>query len=127
MDNNNEPCPCGSGEPVSLCCGGLLSGEQVATTAEQLMRSRYAAFVLCDEDYLRKTWHPDTCPVSIGLDADTHWLGLKVKATQAGGEDDEQGMVEFVARYKVAGRGHRLHETSRFIRCDGQWVYLDGQ
>ena len=111
---------------MSLCCGQLLSGEQVAITAEQLMRSRYTAFVLRDETYLRKTWHPDTRPVSIGLDVDAHWLGLKIITTQAGQESDEQGMVEFVARYKVAGRGYRLHETSRFIRCDRQWLYVDG-
>jgi SEC-C motif-containing protein len=37
---------------------------------------------------------------------------------------DEQGTVEFVARYKVGGKAHRLHEISRFVRENGQWFYL---
>ncbi|MCW8963445.1 MAG: YchJ family protein [Gammaproteobacteria bacterium] len=126
MVKDAPDCPCGSGRGFSECCGGLLSGEQVAVTAEQLMRSRYSAFVLMDEAYLRKTWHPDTCPDRIELDDDTRWLGLKIKSTQTGGESDDEGLVEFVARYKIASRGHRLHEVSRFIRRDGLWVYLDG-
>ncbi|MBS3997943.1 MAG: zinc chelation protein SecC, partial [Hydrogenophaga sp.] len=24
------------------------------------------------------------------------------------------------------GRAHRLHETSRFVREEGQWFYVDG-
>jgi len=90
------------------------------------MRSRYSAFVLMDEAYLRKTWHPDTCPDTIELDDGTRWLGLKIMSTRSGGADGDEGTVEFIARYKIAGRGYRLHEVSRFIRRDGLWVYLDG-
>jgi uncharacterized protein YchJ len=28
---------------------------------------------------------------------------------------------------KVAGRTHRLHEISRFVREGGRWYYLDGE
>ena len=90
------------------------------------MRSRYSAFALCDAGYLRKTWHPGTCPKKIHLDTQTRWLGLKILSTQAGGLGDSEGRVEFVARYKLAGRGHRLHEISRFVRCDERWLYVDG-
>jgi SEC-C motif-containing protein len=34
--------------------------------------------------------------------------------------------VEFVARYKIGGRAHRLHEISRFVREEGRWLYVDG-
>ena len=122
-----KDCPCGSGHEYNECCGQLISAQQVALTAEQLMRSRYTAFVIGDGDYLRRTWHPDTCPKEIGLDEQTRWLGLKVKSTTAGTASDDNGTVEFVARYKIAGRGHRLHEVSRFVRRDGQWLYLDGE
>jgi len=47
-------------------------------------------------------------------------------STRSGGADGDEGTVEFIARYKIAGRGYRLHEVSRFIRRDGLWVYLDG-
>ena len=120
-------CPCGSGHDYVECCGPLISGQQVALTAEQLMRSRYTAFVIGDEGYLRSSWHPDTCPAEIGLDQQTRWLGLKVKSTTGGSASEDSGTVEFVARYKIGGRGYRLHEVSRFVRRDRQWVYLDGE
>jgi SEC-C motif-containing protein len=34
--------------------------------------------------------------------------------------------VSFVARSKLAGRAHRLQETSRFVREAERWYYLDG-
>ena len=122
-----ELCPCGSGKHYADCCGQYLAGTANAPTAEALMRSRYTAFVFQDEDYLRDSWHPDTRPADIDArDADIRWLGLKIKRTEAGGEADDTGTVEFVARYKTGGRGHRLHETSRFVRHAGRWVYLEG-
>ncbi len=90
------------------------------------MRSRYTAYVLRDEAYLLATWHPDTRPPELGLERETgvKWLGLKVKRHEDSG--DGHAIVEFVARYKVDGRGHRLHETSRFRHEQGRWLYLDG-
>ncbi|HMR70993.1 MAG TPA: YchJ family metal-binding protein, partial [Rubrivivax sp.] len=40
--------------------------------------------------------------------------------------DAAHAEVEFVARSKLGGRAQRLHETSRFERRDGRWVYVDG-
>ena len=91
------------------------------------MRSRYTAFVLCDERYLLDTWHPDTRPSQLSLDSDQRWLGLKVRRCEAGQADDEKGVVEFVARYKINGRGFRLHENSRFEQINGRWFYLNGE
>ncbi len=126
MIKNDIDCPCDSNTLFALCCGRFISAERTADTAEQLMRSRYTAFVLKDEAYLIKTWHPDTCPENIKLYDDSRWLGLKIKSIQAGGVNDDKGTVEFVARYKIAGRAHRIHEVSSFTRCDGQWRYVDG-
>ena len=39
----------------------------------------------------------------------------------------DAGVVEFVARCKVGGRAERMEETSRFVRQDGRWLYIDGQ
>ncbi len=119
-------CPCGSGVPLADCCGRLHAGA-AATTAEQLMRSRYSAYVLGDWDYLRASWHPDTRPADLGPvegPAPT-WLGLSVKQHRATGADSAE--VEFVARYRVGGgSAARLHERSRFVRIDGRWLYVDG-
>lgn len=126
-DYESSVCPCGSGIPYQDCCQPFLSQKQDAPTAEALMRSRYTAFALLDENYLRYSWHPDNCPAGIRLNADTTWLGLKIVDTVAGGRDDITGQVEFIARSKNSGKASRLHEISRFSRYNGRWVYIDGK
>lgn len=122
----NASCPCGSGQRYADCCGPLHAGGQNAADAESLMRSRYSAFVLKDRAYLLATWHPEHRPDDLDLSADdTHWLGLEVRKHTP--LDAQNATVEFVARYRIAGRGHRLHELSRFIKVDGRWVYIDGE
>lgn len=89
------------------------------------MRSRYCAYVLKLADYLLASWHESTRPSELDLEADsTKWLGLEVK--QAKQQGQSHATVEFVARYRIAGRGHRLHELSRFVLQDGRWFYVDG-
>jgi len=140
-------CPCG-GPTLATCCGPYIAGAALPPTAEALMRSRYTAYTQRNEDYLRATWHPRTRPQDAILDPDEHlrWLGLEIKSAlrlrQRKAEspdhpdsdpDSDRNTVEFVARYKVGGRAHRLHELSRFLRepdpaLGGQarWFYLDG-
>ena len=122
---SESACPCGSGRTLKDCCGRHHAGEP-APDAERLMRSRYSAYVLGLGDYLRATWHPDTCPASLDLDVPPRpqWLGLSVKAHRP--LDATHATVEFVARYKLNGRAFRLHETSRFEKLDGRWRYVDG-
>ena len=121
------PCPCGSNGKFGGCCARYLDGSEPAPTAKALMRSRYTAYTLRREDYLLKTWHPSTRPAALALaeDAPTKWLGLEVKRHDQ--LDADHALVEFVARYKVQGRAHRLHETSRFVREHGCWLYVDGE
>ncbi|MFZ1828659.1 MAG: YchJ family protein [Candidatus Competibacteraceae bacterium] len=124
----DSACPCGSGKPYAACCEPYLDHDPRPVTAEALMRSRYSGYVLARKDYLLRTWHESTRPETLDLNdaGAVHWLGLKVVRTEAGGPDDARGVVEFVARFKVGGKAHRLHETSRFVREGGQWFYLDG-
>lgn len=91
------------------------------------MRSRYSAYTLQNTAYLNATWHPSTRPNNLDLpdQAGTKWLGLTVKQHEI--IDANHAKVEFVARYKLAGRAHRLHEISRFERVDGRWFYVDGE
>ncbi len=121
-----EACPCGSSQPFSGCCQPLLDGG-AASSAEALMRSRYTAFVTGDAEYLLQSWHPMNRPAEVGIDVEQKWLGLKIRHTEAGQADDTHGIVEFVARYKIAGKAYRLHEISRFSRVEGRWVYVDGE
>ncbi|MGI4938202.1 MAG: YchJ family protein [Janthinobacterium lividum] len=114
-------CPCGGGV-YAHCCAPFHQG-QPAPDAQRLMRSRYSAYVLGLEDYLRATWQAATRPADIGLDSAVKWLGLEVRRHAQQGDT---AVVEFVARYKEGGRAHRLHETSRFVREQGRWLYVDG-
>lgn len=123
-----QPCPCGSGRLLSACCGPYLTGPLGAPTAEALMRSRYTAFVLRDAAYLLSTWDPAHRPAELDLRADpTEWLGLQIVGTEAGGEADQRGRVEFVARFRTRGTEQALHENSRFRRHGERWLYVDGE
>jgi len=127
MNTKTMLCPCGSTKPYTACCARYVEGSDPAPTAEALMRSRYAAYTMLREDYLLATWHASTRPSSLGLaeDTQTKWIGLDVKRHEQ--QDAGHAIVEFVARYKVSGRAHRLHEVSRFVREEGKWFYLDGK
>ena len=121
------PCPCGQSSDYAQCCGSLHAGTAVATTAEQLMRSRYSAYVRLDEPYLLASWHASTRPAALDLPAQQPaptWLGLDVKRHEATGD---HAVVEFVARLRYGGgRAQRMHEVSRFVREGGRWYYVDG-
>ena len=125
-------CPCGQKDarqkllPYAACCGRYVEHFDTvpAPDAQSLMRSRYTAFVAERADYLQATWHATTRPAAVAVDAGTKWLGLEVRAHRT--TCDDRAEVEFVARYRLGGRAVRLHETSRFVREDGRWFYVDG-
>lgn len=124
----DPPCPCGRGPRYADCCGRWHAGPQhlQAPDAEQLMRSRYCAFVLGRRDYLLATWHPSRRPATLEPDPPgLKWLGLTVKRHAV--QDADHATVQFVARSRLDGRAHRLEETSRFVREDGRWYYLDAE
>lgn len=115
MSHLQQPCPCGTGATYDSCCGPLLANTAQATSPEQLMRSRYTAYVRGDADHLFRTWHPRTRPDDLAPDPTTRWTGLRIVA--AAGDT-----VEFVATWE----GGRMHEVSRFEQRAGRWVYVDG-
>lgn len=122
-------CPCGSGQPYKTCCMPYCEEGQAAPTAEQLMRSRYTAFVIENAPYLLKSWHPTTRPDDLSLEdnKDIEWTGIDILRTEHGDIGDQEGVVEFIAHFVVQGRKESLHETSRFVCEEGQWFYLDGE
>ena len=118
-------CPCGTNIDYANCCGRFHVGSAVAPTAEALMRSRYSAYVQDRLDYLQATWHPSTRPAALAPnEPGLRWLGLSIKVHLQ--QDESHATVAFVARSKLGGRAHRLTETSRFVREDGRWFYVDG-
>lgn len=125
MAKTKDQCPCGSGDSYERCCGRFIEGGQLPQTAEQLMRSRYAAYARFNGEYLLATWHVSTRPQGLQPEPQAKWIGLKIVRTEDGGPTDESGVVEFLARYKVNGRACRLREASRFKRENGRWYYVD--
>lgn len=119
-------CPCLSGSPYAECCGPFHAGVAAAPTAERLMRSRYSAYAVGDVAYLLRSWHPRSRPTELTLDAELRWYRLDILATSRGGMMDADGTVEFRAHYKSPDGAGAQHETSRFVREAGAWVYVDG-
>ncbi|MDX9834503.1 MAG: YchJ family metal-binding protein [Desulfobulbus sp.] len=122
-----QACPCGSGRAYDVCCEPVLSGRTPAATAKALMRSRYTAFVQGHTAHLLRSWHPSTRPATLDADDQPVWQGLTLLRVEAGGLDDDHGIVEFLAIGLTKCRPVHLHEVSRFIREMGQWFYLAGE
>lgn len=124
-------CPCGSKADFSECCEPLLDGA-AAATPEALMRSRYTAFVQGQLDYIDKT-HAEAVRSDFNRSAaestanSVQWVNLEIIKTTGGGEDDDDGTVEFAARFKEGKELQVHHERSNFIRENGRWVYVDGK
>lgn len=126
----SSPCPCGTLQPYTDCCGLYLEGKANAPTAEALMRSRYTAYVKGNIKYLTATHHPskrrlDEIDQLSQSCQKTTWRGLSVLKVQLGQPTDETGTVEFVALYGTTAVS-QLHEKSRFVKHKDRWFYLDG-
>lgn len=115
-------CPCHSGLAYSECCEDVIAGAP-APSPERLMRSRYTAFATGKVDYLLKSWHSSTRPLTLDLPENTQWFDLQI--TDAS-EQDQRGRVSFKARFKENNEWFELVETSDFERQDQHWMYIDG-
>ena len=120
-------CPCCSGKAYEECCMPYHDAEVFAPTAEALMRSRYAAFVVHDADYLFETTLPTRRKFHrkneyLQWAEENEWLGLEIVATPAA------NIVEFKATFKLKnGQVYIQHERSRFKQSGGKWYYADGE
>lgn len=130
--NDNELCPCGSGKEFSKCCGPVIAGTRNAETAEELMRSRYTAYVVHNIDHIVKTCSKEE---QKGIDLEetrkwseeSTWHGLKIMKTEKGTAADKEGIVEFSATYSRKGLRDVHLERAYFIKENDQWVYDQGE
>jgi SEC-C motif-containing protein len=125
-------CPCGSSRDYAECCRPLIKNERSAATAEQLMRSRYCAFAKKEIEYLLTSLHPehrsDYDEKSTRLWADiADWQGIKILNTIAGGPEDSEGQVEFLASYIEKGTRREHHELASFKKEGGAWYFTAGK
>ena len=127
-----ENCPCGSGKSFAQCCEPLLNGTEKAKTAEALMRARYSAYVVHNIDFIINTCETGEKIAQIDRKATEDWSnkstwhGLKILRTEKGGEQDEEGIVEFEATYTQKGIRDIHHEIGGFKKVNGEWLYSVG-
>lgn len=131
-------CPCGTYKALNDCCGAYHRGA-AAPDAEQLMRSRYSAYVLGKADYVVATTLPAQ---QVALDrnsiamrsAGSRWLGLEVERVEHVPADPDHARVTFTARWHDGEQERSQHERSAFVRCRGsaaapgiepRWYYID--
>ncbi|MBF0270224.1 MAG: YchJ family protein [Alphaproteobacteria bacterium] len=124
-------CLCHSGLEFDACCGRILNGAHAATP-EALMRARVSAFIGGDMEFLERTLAPES-----KADFDRHaieasmkgveGLGFEVRDQEGGGEADQEGRLEYVARFKANGKPLAHHERAFFRRENGNWLYVDGE
>lgn len=129
MKNPTALCPCQSGKIYADCCEPLHQHKCLPVTAEQLMRSRYAAYVSGEIDYLVDS----TVPAQQSLlniasirawSENTDWKGLDVLAHRSN-IDKIHSQVEFKAYFDNAEGGGEHHETSLFVKIGERWYFVD--
>ena len=121
-------CPCNHNKSYSECCQHYHKGINLPETAEQLMRSRYSAYVLKLTDYINSTWHKSTRPNIATLDNNQpiQWIKLVINNTWDS-QNTNEAFVDFDAFYEANGQLERMHEVSRFIFSEKKWFYIDGK
>lgn len=126
-----DSCPCGSGNDYTACCEPVIAGKKPAETAEQLMRARYTAHVKVEIDFLFESTHPkyregyDHKGTRVWAE-DSKWYGLEILDTTQGGPQDEEGEVEFIARFRDKEGLRNHHECGQFKRKKGRWLFTEG-
>ncbi len=125
-------CPCCSNLDYEHCCEPVIRGEKTAITAEQLMRSRYTAYVNTEIDYLKATIHPDNradfdAKAARDWSENTEWKKLEILETTGGGPEDSEGIVEFIAHFTSKTVVQKHHERAEFKKEADQWYFVDGQ
>ncbi len=124
-------CPCGSKLQYSECCEPIIKGEQVAKTAQQLMRSRYSAYVMKELDHIYQSTHPSKRDdydekSTRNWSEKSQWEGLEIINTEAGEENDTTGTVEFIAHFKYRNNKQYHHESADFIKEEDTWYFNEG-
>ncbi|MGJ8692579.1 MAG: YchJ family protein [Thalassotalea sp.] len=124
-------CPCQSNKTFSQCCQPYLTLQTFPTTPEQLMRSRYSAYVTKNIDYIVATYSPEVRKqqnsADIKLWADScRWINLIIHQTAINEKTAQTGEVEFSAIFIENNQLCLMREKSNFIKIAERWYYHDG-
>ena len=126
-------CPCSSGVEFSDCCAPYLKGKKQPETAEALLRSRFTAHTFANIDYIQKTHHPaHRAEIDLASTKDwaenSEWLSLEIIKTERGDLQDDEGTVEFIAKFNDSnGNLINHHEVSLFKKHQDNWYFVDAE
>ena len=125
--SDKKECPCYSGEPYTFCCQPFHEGKKFPQTAEQLMRSRYAAYSLSLTNYIMDTTHPDSPYYQLNrvkwrseikeFSNNTVFTGLTIL-------QKTEDTVTFHAQLEQNGQDASFLEQSKFGLVNGRWMYI---
>ena len=125
----NDKCPCGSNIKYKKCCQAFHKGK-LPSTALELMKSRYSAYVLKDVKYIinttdvnnpdyttdRLSWEKDIEEFCINSD----FKALKILEFIPG---DEISYVKFHVSLYINNADHSFTEKSKFVKVNNKWLY----
>ncbi len=129
MSKNLTACPCCSGKNYADCCQPFHLYQSFPQTAEQLMRSRYVAYVLVNIPYIVETtvpsqqqWLDQAAMQKWG--ETTKWAGLEIMAHQSA-LTKIHGLVVFKAYFETEEGKQVHHERSLFVKIAERWYFAD--
>ncbi|MGZ3633179.1 MAG: peptide deformylase [Parachlamydiaceae bacterium] len=133
MNQAKKQCPCESEKMYEECCGRFHRGS-VPSNAQELMRSRYVAYVLNLPDYIIATTHPGS---PYYQDNRTTWKRNLAQFSERSTfhkleildfqENGDSAMVVFVAYLSQGEEEATFTEKSYFQKVKGKWLYLRGE
>jgi SEC-C motif-containing protein len=122
----SDSCYCGSKRLFGECCEPKLLGAALPITAEELMRSRYSAYVTRDVPYILETTSPRyrkyyNPKAIMDWASNSTWISLEILSSS-------EKRVKFVATY-LDENGQLMHheEDSRFEKIGERWYFMDGK
>lgn len=115
-------CFCGANKSYENCCEIYHKNGGKTITAEQLMRSRYSAFVLAKGTYLMQTHHKSTRPIKekkaiVKWAKSVQWIKLEILKSS-------NDTVSFNAYFIENGITDVICENSKFVKENNVWFYL---
>lgn len=130
---SEQKCPCYSGKAYGDCCKPFHERSVYPDKAEQLMRSRYAAYALKLTDYIIATTHPANPNYKsdhlqwkqdiLDFSSRTQFVGLEILECS---EENDVAYVTFHAKLKQGKADVSFIEKSRFDKMEGHWCYSHG-
>ena len=123
-------CPCGSQKSYTSCCQPFISGEQIPTTPEALMRSRYTAYTKANIDYIKASMRGKALmdfqeKEALQWAKRVNWI--KLHLIQSSMDQADKAYVHFEASFVDGTRLSTIHEKSKFIQDQGRWYYIEGE